>query len=67
MIGVMIAFASWPKFNMGGALSTSIMNEYINTSSISSGNLQNSALANTFLGLSAAILTSTLFASKDAK
>lgn len=63
----MIAFVNWPKFNMAGAAATSIYNSYINTTNISVTYLQNSALANTFLGLSAAILTSILFSSKDSK
>lgn len=63
----MIAFANWPKFNMAGAASTSIKVGFVNTTAISATLLQNSALANTFLGLSAAILTSILFASKDTK
>lgn len=64
-IGVMVAFVNWPKFNMGGALATSY--ELVDTTTISVGYLQNSALANTFLGLSAGILASILFASKDTK
>jgi ammonia channel protein AmtB len=66
-IGVMIAFVNWPKFNMAGSTATTYLNPNVNTTNISSSYLQNSALANTFLGLSAALLTSILFASKDAK
>ena len=50
---------------MSGSLATSIVN--INTTTISINNLNNSALTNTFMGLSSAILTSILFASKDTK
>lgn len=57
-IGVVIAFINWPKFNMAGALVSSINSPAGVTS------LQNSALPNTLLGLSAAILISILFASK---
>lgn len=64
-IGVMIAFVNWPKFNMGGALATSY--NLVDTTTMSLAYLQNSALANTFLGLSAGILASILFASKDTK
>lgn len=64
-IGVMIGFVNWPKFNMGGAYATTYSN--VDTTTVSVVYLQNSALANTFLGLSSAILTSILFASKDAK
>jgi len=40
----------------------------VNTTTITSvAFLQNSALANTFMGLAAAILVSILFASKDTK
>ena len=63
-IGV-VAFICWPKFNMGGAL-VSYFN--VNTTTITtSANLQNSALGNTFMALTTAILLSGLFASKDAK
>lgn len=57
-IGVVLAFINWPKFNMAGALVSSI------NSAAGTTSLQNSALPNTFLGLSAAILISILFASK---
>lgn len=62
----MIAFVNWPKFNMGGALATSY--NLVDTSTVTTvAYLQNSAIANTLLGLSAAILTSILFASKETK
>lgn len=62
-IGVMIAFTNWPKFNMGGALATSY--NLVNTTTVTTvAYLQNSAISNTFLGLSASILTSIIFASK---
>ena len=64
---MVIAFANWPKFNMGGAVATSSQIAYIDASATSVSNLENSALGNTFLGLAAAILTSILFASKDSK
>ena len=35
MIGVMIGFVNWPKFNMGGSVATSIKVENINSSNIS--------------------------------
>lgn len=57
-IGVVITFINWPKFNMAGATVSAI-----NTVATAS-NLQNSALPNTFLGLSASVLISILFASK---
>jgi len=62
-IGVVLAFITWPKFNMAGA-SLSALNI---TGTASTSNLQNSSLANSFLGLSAAILLSIVFASKDSK
>jgi hypothetical protein len=57
-IGVIIAFINWPKFNMAGAVVSSI------NSTAGTTSLQNSALPNTFLGLSAALLLAILFASK---
>ena len=62
---MVIVFANWPKFNMGGALATTLV--YVNPTTIAIDYLQNSALSNTLLGLSVAILTSILFASKDTK
>ena len=64
-IGVIVAFINWPKFNMGGAVATTFLN--VNTTAIVVAYLLNSALANTLLALSTAILTSILFASKDSK
>ena len=61
LIGVIIAFIVWPKFNMAGALVSSVQSTATSTS------LQNSALPNTYLGLSAAIVLSILFASKQTK
>lgn len=64
-VGVAVAFICWPKFNMGGAL-VSYVN--VNATTITSSTfLQNSALGNTMMGLTAAILLSCLFASKDSK
>lgn len=65
MIGLMIAFTNWPKFNMAGALATSYND--VNTTDIAVTDLMNSAINNTFLGLTTAVLTSVLFSSKDTK
>jgi hypothetical protein len=62
---VVIAFVNWPKFNMAGAVATSLSN--VDALTVSAAYLQNSALANTLLGLSTSLLTSILFASKDSK
>ena len=62
---MVIALANWPKFNMAGSIATTYVN--VDTTTISIASLNNSALANTFIGLSVAILTSILFASKDTK
>lgn len=61
-IGVIITFINWPKFNMAGAVVSAI--NITSTSSATASSLQNSALPNTFLGLSASVLISILFASK---
>ena len=50
---------------MAGSVATTFLN--VDTATISVASLNNSALANTLLGLSTAILTSILFSSKDAK
>lgn len=60
-IGVVISFFNWPKFNMAGATVSSI------NSSAGVTSLANSALPNTYLGLSAALLIAILFASKETK
>jgi hypothetical protein len=57
----------WPKFNMGGALVNFTFISNINSLTMTSSYLMNSALGNTFLGLCAAILLSILFSSKDTK
>ena len=62
---MVIAFATWPKFNMAGSIATTYVN--VNLTTISIASLNNSALVNTFMGLSTAVLTSILFASKDTK
>ena len=59
---MVLAFINWPKLNMGGALATTYLN--VDITSVTVNYLQNSALANTLLGLSAAILCAILFASK---
>lgn len=64
-IGVAVALFNWPKFNMAGSIATTIDN--VNTTDVSEAQLQNSALSNTILGLTTALLTSILFASKDTK
>lgn len=64
-IGIIVAFISWSRFNVAGGVVS-----YINvntTSVLSASYLQNSALANTFLGLVVAALMSLLFAAKDEK
>jgi len=61
-IGVMIALVSWPQFNMAGSTLT-----FIDTNLSSSSSLQNSALVNTLLALSVALLCSFMLASKDTK
>jgi ammonia channel protein AmtB len=64
-IGIIVAFISWPRFNVAGGV-VSYINA--NTTSVASASyLQNSALANTFLGLVVAALMSLLFAAKDEK
>ena len=62
---MMIAFANWPKFNMAGALATSYND--VDSNNIAVTQLMNSAINNTFLGLTTAVLTSVLFSSKDTK
>ena len=64
-MGVVVALVNWPKFNMAGSVATTILN--VDTTTISIASLNNSALANTLLGLSTALLTSILFSSKEAK
>ena len=54
---MVISFINWPIFNMAGATISSII-------AASTANCQSSAIANTLLGLSAAILVAILFASK---
>ena len=56
-IGVVISFINWPIFNVAGAAVSSII-------AASTANLQSSAVPNTLLGLSAAVLVAILFASK---
>lgn len=60
-IGVAVSFFNWPVFNMAGANLTALVSASTTTS------LQNSSRSNTYLGLSAAILVSVLFASKETK
>jgi hypothetical protein len=58
LIGLILLFINWPKFNSAGAF-LSYLN--VNTSTISIDYLQNSALANTFLALSVSVLIATFF------
>jgi hypothetical protein len=62
MIGVILAFINWPQFNAAGAL-VSYYN--VDTTTISVGNLQSSAITNTYLALSSSILLVSLFAPKE--
>ena len=62
---MVVALVNWPKFNMAGSVATTILN--VDSTTISIASLNNSALANTLLGLSTALLTSILFSSKEAK
>ena len=62
---MVIALVNWPKFNMAGSIATTYQN--VNQTTISIASLNNSALANTWMGLSSGILASILFASKDTK
>ena len=59
MLGVILAFINWPKFNAAGAL-VSLGN--VDTNSVSIVNLQNSAVSNTFFGLSISLLIAFVFA-----
>lgn len=61
-VGLVIAMASWPAFNMAGAL---VSANNIDTTNNSSSNLQNSAIGNTIIALSTALICGTLLASKD--
>lgn len=62
---MVLAFINWPKFNVGGA-NLSYIN--VNTTSvISVAYLQSSAMGNTWAGLAAAILVSSLFVSGESK
>lgn len=58
LIGLILLFINWPKFNSAGAF-LSYVN--VNTTTISISYLQNSALANTFLALCVSILIATFF------
>ena len=62
LIGVILAFINWPKFNAAGAL-VSYYN--VSTTSVSLTNLQGAAISNTYLALSSCILLAFLFASKE--
>jgi hypothetical protein len=57
-----LAFINWPQFNAAGAL-VSYYN--VDTTTISVGNLQSSAITNTYLALSSSILLVSLFAPKE--
>ena len=62
IIGMVLAFINWPKFNAAGAL-VSLAN--VDTTSVSITSLQNSAISNTIFALSISLLIAYFFAEKD--
>ena len=62
IIGMVVAFINWPKFNAAGALTSSFNIDKTNTTL---AYLQNSAMTNTFMTLALSILVSYFLADKD--
>lgn len=63
-VGIILLFINWPKFNAAGSL-VSYIN--VDTTSITTDYLMNSAIANTFLALSASVLLAFFLAEKESQ
>ena len=62
ILGVILAFINWPKFNAAGSL-VSLLN--VDTTAVTTNYLQSAAMTNTILSLSIAILFAYVLAEKD--